>query len=188
MKELINTSGFSKIIIYKKTIDNIIGYVHSLELFKSPKTLKSIMVPVPIVPITMPAKKLFDILIRENKSIALVVDEYGGTAGIVTIEDILEEIFGEIEDEHDISNLEEKQISENKYIFSGRLEIDYINEKYDIKLPTSEDYETIAGYILKYHETIPDENDEIIINDFTIKILKVNKPKINLISIERVEN
>jgi len=182
IKQKMLETGFSKILIYTDTIDNIVGYVHSFDLFKMPKTIKPIMVKIPIVPETMTAKKLFDILSKQNKSIALVVDEYGGTAGIVTVEDILEEIFGEIEDEHDSNEMQEKQISENKYIFSGRLEINYLNEKYNLEIPTSEEFTTIAGFILNSHETIPEKDEVIIINNYKIKILEVNTPRIDLIS------
>lgn len=141
-------TGFSKIMIYKGSIDNIIGYIHASELFKHPKSLKNIISPISIVPETMTANKLLEQFTKEHKSIALVVDEFGGTAGIITLEDILEEIFGEIDDEHDISEHIEKQISDNEYHFSGRLEIDYLNEKYNLNLPESENYETLAGMIL----------------------------------------
>lgn len=177
-------SGFSKILIYKKSIDNIVGYVHSQELFKSPKTIKAMMVSIPIVPETMTAKKLFDLLNKNNKSIALVVDEYGGTAGIVTIEDILEEIFGEIEDEHDYNDLREEQVAENKFIFSGRLEISYLNEKYNLELPETDEFSTIAGFIFNNHETIPQKDEEITIDKFSIKILEVNEPRLDLVSLE----
>jgi len=184
VKQKMLETGFSKILIYNETIDNIVGYVHSFELFKMPKSIKSVMVKIPIVPETMSAKKLFDILSKQNKSLALVVDEYGGTAGIVTVEDILEEIFGEIEDEHDSNEMQEKQVAENEYIFSGRLEINYLNEKYDFEIPTSEEFTTIAGFILSTHETIPQKDEVIIINNYKIKILEVNTPRIDLISIE----
>ncbi len=187
LKKKILETGFSKILIYKNSIDNIVGYVHSLELFKSPKTIESVIVNIPIVPETMSAKKLFDLLNMQNKSVALIVNEYGGTAGIVTVEDILEEIFGEIEDEHDSNYLEDKQISEKKFIFSGRLEINYLNEKYDLKLPESEEFTTIAGFILNNYETIPRQNEEILINNFLIKIIEVNEPRIDLISLELKE-
>ncbi len=182
VKQKMLETGFSKILVYTDTIDNIVGYVHSFELFKMPKSIKSVMVKIPIVPETMSAKKLFDILSKQNKSVALVVDEYGGTAGIVTVEDILEEIFGEIEDEHDSNEMQEKQISENNYIFSGRLEINYLNEKYNFEIPTSEEFTTIAGFILNTHETIPKKDEVIIINKYKIKILEVNTPRIDLIS------
>ena len=177
------TTGHSKILIYKESIDNIVGYVHVSQLFKNPKSLKNAVNSISIVPETMTANTLLQIFTKENKSIALVVDEFGGTSGIVTLEDILEEIFGEIDDEHDISEHIEKQISENEYQFAGRLEIDYINEKYNINLPESENYETIAGMILHHNQSIPKENDVLTITPFTIQILKASENKIDLVKI-----
>lgn len=174
-------TGFAKILVYEETIDNIIGYVHLLELFKKPESIKSILSDVLIAPESMSANKLLDLLIKEHKSIALVVDEFGGTAGIATIEDIMEEIFGEIEDEHDVAELEEKQISDSEFLFSGRIEIDYINEKYNLDIPESDDYETLAGYILFHHETIPDNGDEIFIDIYKFIIEKVDKPRIETV-------
>lgn len=178
-------SGFSKILIYEESIDNIIGYTHSSSLFKKPADIRSILVKLLIVPETMPANKLLNSFIKERKSLALVVDEFGGTAGIVTIEDIMEEIFGEIEDEHDFIDWEEKQVAENEYIFSGRLEIDYINEKYNLSIPSGEDnYETIAGFILYHNEDIPSINDAISITPYNFKILKVTHPRIDLVQMK----
>ena len=181
LKQKFIETGFSKILIYKDSIDNIIGYVHSSELFKNPESIKSMLLELSIVPETMPANKLLTSFIDENKSIAIIVDEFGGTSGMVTIEDIIEEIFGEIEDEHDTSDLEEKQISENEFIFSGRMEIDFINEKYKLKIPESDEYETIAGFILHHHESIPNQNEYIIVNSFNFKILKLSKTRIELV-------
>lgn len=181
LKQTFVESGFSKIVIYKDSIDNIIGYVNALDLFKNPNSIKNIIAEIIIVPETMTANKLFDLFVKERKSIALVLDEYGGTSGMITIEDIMEEIFGEIEDEHDKIDLEEKQVNINEFILSGRLEIDYLNEKYDIDIPVSDEYETIAGFILNHHEKIPEENEEIIIEQFYIKIISVEKPRINRI-------
>jgi CBS domain containing-hemolysin-like protein len=176
-------TGFSKIIVYDESIDNIIGYVHSLDLFKSPENIKNVVNEILIVPQTMPANKLFDMMIIKCKSIALVVDEFGGTDGIVAIEDIMEEIFGEIEDEHDTIDLIETKVTDKEFIFSGRMEIDYINEKYDLNFSSSEDYETLAGYILYYHERIPEENEEIEIGKVKFTVLNVNKPRIDLIKV-----
>ena len=183
LKQKFIESGLSKILIYKETIDNIIGYVQSPDLFHNPKDISSMIKTLIIVPETMPANKLLNTFMKKQKSIALIVDEFGGTAGIVTIEDIMEEIFGEIEDEHDSVELQETKINDNEYIFSGRLEIDHINEKYAIEIPESEEYETIAGFILYHYEQIPYENDQINIKPFEFEILKVDRPRIELIKL-----
>ncbi|MBZ4677055.1 MAG: hemolysin [Anaerophaga sp.] len=180
-------SGHSKILVYKEHIDNIVGYVHVSELFKSPKKLRNIISPISIVPETMTANKLLELFTKEHRSIALVVDEFGGTAGIVTLEDILEEIFGEIDDEHDVSDLVEKQIDEYTYQFSGRFEIDYLNEKYQLELPVSDEYETLAGMILTYNESIPKKGDKIRIDPFEIKILEASSSKIELVELNKKE-
>jgi len=184
LKDKFVETGFSKILIYKNSIDNIIGYVHSSELFKSPHSIKNILRDLLIVPENMPANKLLASFIQQNKNIAVVVDEFGGTSGMVTIEDIIEEIFGEIEDEHDTINFEERIISESEYILSGRLEIDYLNEKYNLFIPKSADYETIAGYILFHYESIPKLNETITIDRFQIKILKASYTRIELINLK----
>ncbi len=178
-------SGLSKILIYKDTIDNIIGYVHVSALFHKPTQLKNIISPILVVPETMPANQLLEIFIKKHKSIVLVVDEFGGTAGIVTLEDLLEEIFGEIDDEHDISDLVEKQISDDTFQLSGRFEIDYLNEKYNLDLPVSDNYETLAGLILFYNEAIPKEKEEFEIADFRFRIIEASKSKIELVQITR---
>jgi len=171
-------TGYSKILIYDGNIDNIIGYVHSKDLFKKPKSIKNIIRNLIIVPESMHANKLLSLFIKEKKNIAIVVDEFGGTKGIVTIEDMLEEILGEINDEHDTEFLEEKNVGNNEYIFSGRLEIDYLNEKYNLSIPESDEYETLAGYILSIHKSIPSVNDIIDNEKFIIKILKSSQTRI----------
>ncbi len=176
-------SGFSKILIFRETIDNIVGYVHVSQMFKNPKNLRNLINPISIVPETMTANKLLDIFTKENKSIVLVVDEFGGTSGIVTLEDILEEIFGEIDDEHDISDFIEKQVDENTYLFSGRLEVDYLNEKYNLELPVSDEYETLAGLVLYNNKSIPKEQEVIETGNFKIHILQATKSKIELLKI-----
>ena len=176
-------TGLSKILIYRETTDNILGYVNSKELFLNPETLASMIMTLPIVPETMPANKLLQSFIKENKSISVVVDEFGGTSGIVTMEDILEEIVGEIEDEHDSSELKEQMVSENEYILSARHEIDYLNEKYRLEIPKTDDYETLAGIILFHHESIPKINDSIEIANFVFRILDVSETRIELIQL-----
>ena len=181
-------TGYSRIIFYDKSIDNIIGYVHSSVIFKNPESVKPYLNNVLIVPETMPANRLLSTFIREHRSIAIVVDEFGGTSGMVTSEDILEEIFGEIEDEHDTVDVIEKKISDNEYVFSGRSEIDLINEKYHINLPESEDFETLAGFILYHHESIPKINSLIKIGVFQFKILKATNTKIELVKLTITED
>lgn len=177
-------TGFSKILIYKNSIDNIIGYTHSSDMFKNPEDIYSIMRSVFFVPETMLANDVLSLFIKQYKSIAIVVDEFGGTAGIVTMEDIIEEIFGEIEDEYDADELIEKQISNTEYIFSGRLEIDYVNEKYKLGLPQSDDYETIAGFIIHFHESIPDSKEEINIDHLCFTILQASENRIDQVHLK----
>ncbi len=165
VKQHMIDTKLSKMIVYDEKIDNILGYVHQLDLFKNPGDLKSILLPIPAVPESMAATDLINKFTKVRKSIAWVVDEFGGTAGIVTMEDVLEEIFGEIKDEYDVQEFEEKQISEDEYIFSGRLEIDYLNEKYDLEFEVSES-ETLSGYIIANHEAIPQQKERIIIDNY----------------------
>lgn len=185
-KEFIDT-GYSKILIYDDTIDNIIGYVTSKSLFDSVKKIDSALIKVSFVPEAMSANKLLKKLIYDKKSLAVVVDEFGGVSGMLTIEDIIEEIFGEIEDEHDTSALIAKKISETEFIFSGRLEIDYINETYHLNIPESEEYETIAGFIIHHHESIPKLNERIQIDQFEIQTSKVSSTKVELVHLRIME-
>ncbi len=180
-------TGYSRIIIYHNNIDNIVGYVHSSVIFNKPESIKPFVTNVLIVPETMPANKLLSKFIHEHRSIAIVVDEFGGTSGMVTIEDILEEIFGEIEDEHDTIDVIEKRINENEFVFSGRVKIDLINEKYQINLPEDENFETLAGFILYHHESIPKINTIIKIGTFQFKILKASNTKIELVKLTITE-
>jgi CBS domain containing-hemolysin-like protein len=177
-------TGFSKILVFEDTIDNIVGYVTSKELFKNPSSVKSKIIPLSYVPETMAANKLLEKFIKERKGVAVVVDEFGGISGMVTIEDIMEEIFGEIEDEHDTDEFIEKKLDESDYLFSGRLEIDYINEKYHLSIAESEAYDTLAGFILFYSEKVPHFNETITIGHFEFKILKVSRTRIDLVQMK----
>ena len=181
-------NGPSKILVYEETIDNIIGYVHVYDMFKAPKDIKSVVRPIIIVPESMTADKLLGMFIKQNKSIAVVVDEFGGTSGMLTIEDLVEEIFGEINDEYDTDELIEKKISDNEYTFSGRLEIDYINEKFNLNLPKSDAYETLAGLIISYYESIPEKDIEINVYPFLFKIIEVSDTKIEQVNLKIMEN
>jgi CBS domain containing-hemolysin-like protein len=175
----------SKILVYEQNIDNIVGYVHHLDLFKNPLTLQEIIHPIPAVPETMSASDLINKFSRERKSIAWVVDEFGGTAGIVTMEDLLEELFGEIEDEYDVpESFVDKQIAQNEYIFSGRLELDYVTQKYHIKFEGNEDAETLSGYIIQNHQSIPKQKERIIIGNFEFDILNVSDTRIETVKVK----
>ncbi len=180
-------TGLSKILIFRNSIDNIIGYTHSKELFKKPASIKSILLPVSIVPEVMSANELLKKSLKERRSIAVVVDEFGGTSGILTIEDIIEEIFGEIVDEHDTEEFTEEKINENTFQFSARIEIDYINEKYKLNLPELEEYETLGGYIINIHESIPEKAEIIRSENFVFTIDEVSENKIELITVERID-
>ena len=177
-------SGLSKILVYKESIDDILGYVHSFQLFKKPKSIKSIANPVVYVPATMLVKDVLNILTKKRKNMAVVIDEYGGTAGIMTIEDIVEELVGEIEDEHDNVELVEEKFDDNNYKFSARLEVDHINETYKINLPEGENYETLSGLIVDEAEEIPQVNDQVIIENFKFTILEVSSTKIDLVALQ----
>lgn len=173
----------SKLIVYEGNIDNIVGYIHQLDMFKNPNALQSILLPIPAVPESMSATDLIGKFTKERKSIAWVVDEFGGTAGIVTMEDLLEEIFGEIHDEYDSEEFVEKRLAENEYIFSGRLELDYISEKYNLEFAGNES-ETLSGYIINHHETIPHQKERIIIDDYEFDILSVSDTRIEMVKLK----
>lgn len=177
----------SKILIYSENIDNIIGYAYSKELFKKPESIRNILLPVSIVPESMAASEVLTVFIQQHKSIAVVVDEFGGTSGMLTMEDIIEEIFGEIEDEHDKEEMIEKQLNESEFIFSARLETDYINHKYQLKLPILDNFETISGLIMHYHESIPKINEEIRIENFLFTISAVTKTRIEQVHLKIME-
>lgn len=185
-KDLVQTfteTGLSKILVYNGTIDDIIGYIHSFELFKKPPTIKSILLPVVFVPETMLVKDVLNVLIKKRKSIAVVIDEYGGTSGMMTVEDIVEELFGEIEDEHDPVVLTEERLEEDHFRFSARLEVDYINEVYRLDIPVGENYETLGGYIVNYTEEIPPKDSLVQIDHFSFTIEEVSNTKIELVEL-----
>lgn len=187
LRELFTETGLSKILVYQNSIDDIVGYVHSFELFKKPKSLEDVLMPVIFVPETMLVKDVLSILIKKRKSIAVVIDEYGGTSGMMTVEDIVEELFGEIEDEHDSVLLIEEELSENVYKFSARLEVDYINETYKLELPEDENYETLGGLIVNHTEGIPEENDVIDIEGYQFHILQTSNTKIELVQVRVID-
>ena len=173
----------SKVLIYRENIDQIIGYAHSNEMFKSPKNIKSILIPIPYVPESMMANDMLELFIKERKGVSVVVDEFGGTSGMLTIEDVVEEILGEIEDEHDSEKDLEVKIDDSKYLFSARLEIDYLNDKYAFDLPKSEEYETLAGLLISNLEEIPQKNTQITIGNYLITIDDVSENKIDAVSL-----
>lgn len=184
LQSLFTETGHSKIMIYKKTIDNLIGYVHSYDLFTKPKEIYNIIKKIDVYPETMNASDLLNGMIKKHKSVAIVLDEFGGTSGMVTLEDIIEEIFGEIEDEHDKEETIEKQISPKEFVFSTRLEVDYLNEKYNLNIEVSEEYETLAGFIIHHHESIPLVKEKIEIHPFLFTILKSRGNRIEEVKLE----
>ena len=182
--ELFSSKGISKIPIYNNNIDDIIGYVHAFEMLKKPKTIKNILLPIELIPETIPINEALNRLKIKQKSLAVVIDEYGGTSGILTVEDIVEELFGEIEDEHDLVDHHEVKIDKGKYEFSARLEVNYINEKYSINLPCDEDYDTLGGLVVHNTEDIPKKNDLVELEHFIFTILEVSSTKIEKIGVE----
>jgi CBS domain containing-hemolysin-like protein len=180
MQKFVDT-GFSKILIYEESVDNILGYITSKELFGRPGSVKSLLHPIFFVTETMPASRLLKKFIQEKKGISIVVDEFGLISGLITIEDLIEEIFGEIEDEHDVDQFIEKKTGDNEYVLSGRLETDYLNERYGLGIPEDEAYSTLAGFILHNYGSIPRINDVITIGSFTIKIIKVSRNRVDLV-------
>jgi len=186
LKQLFIDKGLSKILVYRTSIDNVIGYVHSFEMFKKPHAIKQILLPIAYVPAAMPGKELLELFTKNSGNIAVVVDEYGGTAGVITIEDVIEEIFGEIEDEHDVELRLEEQVSETEFRFSARLEIDYLNEEYDLNLTESEEYETLGGFIINELESIPDAGTEIEVNGLRLFIEQVSDRRIEIVRIVKL--
>lgn len=188
LKQTFIETGLSKIPIYKGDIDNIIGYIHSSEMFEHQNEWKKFINPIPIVPESMAAQKLMKLLMQQKKSIAVVVDEFGGTAGIITLEDIIEEIFGEIQDEHDVIEYVAEKTSDNEYLLSGRLEVETANAKFGLNIPESDEYETIAGFILHYHQHFPKFNEVLHIDKFTVKCIKVTSSRIELVKLNTQNN
>jgi len=184
LSTLFTQTGHSKIVVFKNSIDDILGYVHAFDLFKNPKSIKSMLMPVEFVPETMLAKDILNVLTKKRKSLAVVLDEYGGTSGILTVEDIVEELFGEIEDEHDSVALIEEQLDECSFLFSARLEVDYLNETYKLQLPEHENYETLGGLIVHFTQEIPEQNQKINIENFQFTIQEVSNTKIELIALK----
>lgn len=186
LRALFASTGFSKIPIYDDTIDDIIGFVHAFEMLKQPKSIREILLPVEFVHEPNPVNEVLNRLTRKRKSIAVVLDEYGGTAGLLTLEDILEELFGEIEDEHDQVDHFEKKLSEGYYVFSARLEIDYLNATYNFQLPENENYETLGGLIVHFTEDIPAEGQQISLDDYTLKVTQVTATKIERVELQKI--
>ncbi|MBK7856261.1 MAG: HlyC/CorC family transporter [Bacteroidetes bacterium] len=187
LKKKFTDTGVSKIMVYRQSPDNIIGFVHSSEIFKNPESIQSMVLPVSLFPETLPAKDLLSHFTENHRSVAVVVDEFGSTSGIVTVEDIMEEIFGEINDEHDIEDLVEGKISDNEFIFSGRLEIDYLNTKYHLNLPYNDSYKSLAGFILHQHENIPEPKEEISIPPFIITIQTLHQNRIDQVKMKVIK-
>lgn len=188
INKLFIETGLSKILVYKDTIDDIIGYVHSFELFKKPKTISSVLMPVVYVPETMLVKDVLNTLTKKHKSICVVIDEYGGTSGMMTVEDIVEELFGEIEDEHDTVALIEEQLGKNHFKLSARHEVDYLNETYKLELPESENYETLGGLVVSHAEEIPEEGETIEIGNLAFHIIETSNTKIELLEVRFLED
>ena len=184
LSTLFTQTGHSKIVVFKNSIDDILGYVHAFDLFKNPKSIKSMLMPVEFVPETMLAKDILNVLTKKRKSLAVVLDEYGGTSGILTVEDIVEELFGEIEDEHDSVALIEEQLDECSFLFSARLEVDYLNETYKLQLPEHENYETLGGLIVHFTQEIPEQDQQIKIENFQFTIQEVSNTKIEFIALK----
>ena len=188
LKELFVETGFSKILVYQNSLDDIIGYVHSFDLFKKPRTIKSVLIPVEFVPETIFIKDAMNLLTKKRKSVAIVLDEYGGTSGMITIEDIVEELFGEIEDEHDSEEAHiEKELETNVWLFSTRFDVEYLNETYKLNIPESDSYGTLGGYIVNHTKEIPQKGDEISIDNFHFTVEEATNKKIELVKMRLSE-
>lgn len=188
LRQLFIETGYSKILVYRDTIDDIIGHVHSFDLFKKPRSMRTITKPVEYVPETMLVHDILNALIKKRRGIAIVLDEYGGTSGMLTIEDIVEELFGEIEDEHDTIEYTEEQKGPNTFLFSGRLEVDYLNEKYKLELPENDEYETLAGLVMSFTEEIPEVDTEIRLEKFVFTVIEVSQTRIEKIRLKRLQD
>lgn len=188
LRQLFIETGYSKILVYRDTIDDIIGHVHSFDLFKKPRSMRTITKPVEYVPETMLVHDILNALIKKRRGIAIVLDEYGGTSGMLTIEDIVEELFGEIEDEHDTIEYTEEQIGSHSFLFSGRLEVDYLNEKYKLELPENDEYETLAGLVMSYTEEIPEVDTEIRLEKFVFTVIEVSQTRIEKVRLKRLQD
>lgn len=184
VRRIFSDTGLSKVLVYKESMDDMVGYVHAFDFFSQPESIREIIRPVLLVPETMYANKLLKSLIQQRKSVAVVLDEFGGTAGIITIEDIIEEIFGEIDDEYDVEDLIEKKTGDGEYVFSARLEIDYLNDKYNLDLPESDEYETLGGLVLNHTESIPSRGEEVAVGRYRIKILQVTQKRVELLRLQ----
>jgi CBS domain containing-hemolysin-like protein len=185
LKQRFIETGYSKILVYRDHVDNVIGYVHSFEIFKSPTSIKEILLPIAFVPEAKSGMQLLQMFGENSGNIAVVVDEYGGTAGVVTIEDVIEEIFGEIEDEYDVEELLEEEIGDGEYRFSARQEIDYLNASYDLSLEESEEYETLGGLIIHHLENIPEAGTKVEIGEHTFEIEEVSQHRIETIRVRK---
>lgn len=181
---LFSETRFSRVPVFEDGIDNVVGYVNSKSVFKRPKTIREVVIEVDYVPESMQVHRLLSSFIKKHHSLAIVIDEFGGTAGMITIEDILEEIFGEIEDEHDSTDMIEKQLGDTEFVFSCRLEVDYLNEKYGFEIPTTEDYDTLAGYIIFKNNSLPHTGEIIELDGMKCKILKTSGSKLDLVKLE----
>ena len=188
LKDKFIETGYSKILVYQNSLDDILGYVHSFELFKKPRSIKSVLIPIEFVPETIFIKDVLEILTKKRKSVAIVLDEYGGTSGMITVEDIVEELFGEIEDEHDLlEELIEKRIEDDVYLFSARLDVEYLNQTYKLQIPESDSYGTLGGYIVNHATEIPSQGDQITIDKFRFTIEEATSKKIETVKMNIIE-
>ncbi len=188
LKSVFTDHGYSKVLIFEENMDNLIGYVHAYELFKKPSDIRSVLRPVSFIPESMTADQLLNHFTKEKRNIAIVIDEFGGTSGMITLEDVVEEIFGEIEDEHDSEDLKEVAFEDGTYLFSARLEIDHLNDNYDLKLPESETYSTLGGLLTSRFESIPEPGEMVVIEDLRFKITKGSSNRIDEVQVKRLES